>query len=300
MKSGMVIRQEEQGSMIIEHRASAVLYHYLISKGISGEFVLPVNICPVVPVVFNAANIRIKYCDINGSDYCIDYQQVIELVNKEPLKYSGVLFNHTYGFEKSPTGFFDQLKNLNSNILIIDDKCLCTPDLLTDSLADLTLFSTGYAKYVDLNIGGIGILKSREKLMSFNKIVLADKTILRENSFRPEEYKYFQLIGEEHPRMKSHKQIVNNIYSEYLQNVERLGDSWNNWRFNILIQEDSGMLLKEIFKAGFFASKHYKPICSGFFPNAQKLFNQIINLFNDRYISIEKAEELAKFLYRKI
>jgi hypothetical protein len=296
----MVIRQEEQKSMIIEHRASAVLYHYLISNGIKGEFILPVNICPIVPMVFDSANIRLEYCDINMLDYCIDYQQVIELIRKEPLKYSGVLFNHTYGFEKSPSDFFDRVKKINRNILIIDDKCLCRPDIMADRLADLTLFSTGYAKYADLNIGGIGILKSSEKLKSFDEVVLADKTILREYLFKPEEDKYFQMIGEECNKMNSHKNIVNNIYSDYLQNVERLGDYWNNWRFNILIQEDSEVLLKDIFNAGFFASKHYKPICSGSFPNAQKLFNRVINLFNDKYISVEKAEGLAKFLNNKL
>jgi dTDP-4-amino-4,6-dideoxygalactose transaminase len=300
MRFGLVILQEELDLMIIEHRASSILYHFLISKVAKGVFVLPVNICPIVPLVFESANIQIEYCDINLKDYCIDYKSVIELIEKNPLKYSGVLFNHSYGFGNSPTTFFNQLKKVNSNILIIDDKCLCVPDFLTDSLADLTLFSTGHSKYVDLNIGGIGILKTSESLKLFTEIKLKNNVILKQGIFKPKENEYFRIIQEEQEKTAYHKKAINDIYYYYLKNAEQLGTSWNNWRFNILVPKNSDLMLKDIFNAGFFASKHYKPMNFGLCPNAEKLYYRIVNLFNDKNMSIEKAEELAKFLNKLV
>ena len=57
--------------------------------------------------------------------------------------------------------FFAELKRLQPSFLIIDDKCLCRPDydgLRLAPFSDVTLFSTGYSKYVDLGFGGFAFL----------------------------------------------------------------------------------------------------------------------------------------------
>jgi hypothetical protein len=48
------------------------------------------------------------------------------------------------------------VKSLDQNLCIIDDCCLCIPELV-DSLpenVDLCLYSTGYAKFIELSYGG--------------------------------------------------------------------------------------------------------------------------------------------------
>ena len=48
------------------------------------------------------------------------------------------------------------MKSLDPNLCIIDDCCLCIPEL-ADSLpenVDLCLYSTGYAKFIELSYGG--------------------------------------------------------------------------------------------------------------------------------------------------
>ena len=76
-------------------------------------------------------------------------------------KYGGLLYAHTYGEASTPKDVFDELKQLDEALLLVDDRCLCVPQLepdLTNS-ADLQLYSTGYAKIVDLGFGGYAFLK---------------------------------------------------------------------------------------------------------------------------------------------
>lgn len=55
--------------------------------------------------------------------------------------------------------FYTELKAINPELCIIDDRCLCKPELedVVPEKVDLVLFSTGYAKYVELSYGGFGI-----------------------------------------------------------------------------------------------------------------------------------------------
>ena len=75
--------------------------------------------------------------------------------------YGGVLYAHTYGEPSTPNKFFQDVKSHHPELLLIDDRCLCTPDLEPDpdAAADVTLYSTGYAKIVELNFGGYAFLK---------------------------------------------------------------------------------------------------------------------------------------------
>ena len=74
----------------------------------------------------------------------------------EAGKYSGLVFVHAYGKKYDNKEFYRDVKRLDSNFCIIDDCCLCIPEL-ADSLpenVDLCLYSTGYAKFIELSYGG--------------------------------------------------------------------------------------------------------------------------------------------------
>lgn len=48
----------------VEKRASTVLYKFLISNCRGYSFILPANVCPVVPLTFIKANIDFVFVDI--------------------------------------------------------------------------------------------------------------------------------------------------------------------------------------------------------------------------------------------
>jgi hypothetical protein len=284
--------------MIIEHRASAVLYRFLKSKKAINKFILPINICPVVAETFMAAGVTIEYVDINNFDYCIDYQSVLNKLNVGLHLYSGILYNHTYGYENSPIDFFKKLKDLNPEFIIIDDKCLCQPTFIGTKFSDLTLYSTGYGKYVDFGIGGVGCVENEEKIMKFDKIILGNNILLEGGSFKCGN-DFTTKIMELSKKSSLHKSIINEIYSYHFQDIDKLSSPWNNWRYNILLPQNSELLLKEIFQSGYFASKHYKPLNNNY-PNSTLLYNHVINLFNDKYITPKKAEKLSLFIKTKL
>ena len=63
---------------------------------------------------------------------------------------------HAYGKKYDNKEFYRAVKSLDPNLCIIDDCCLCIPEL-ADSLpenVDLCLYSTGYAKFIELSYGG--------------------------------------------------------------------------------------------------------------------------------------------------
>jgi hypothetical protein len=146
--------------ILFENRASTILFNTLSSLDIKGKFLLPLNICPIVPITFLKANIPFELIDIELENLCIDRNKVLEKIKNENI--SGVLFAHTFGIELDMEDFFQEIKSLNSNIFIIDDKCLNIPTFdmdMKNTSADLVLFSTGYVKFVDLGWGGYGFLK---------------------------------------------------------------------------------------------------------------------------------------------
>lgn len=76
-------------------------------------------------------------------------------------KYSGLVFVHAYGRLFDNTFFYKEIKQANPRFCIIDDRCLCIPDLSgkNPDNTDIVLYSTGYAKYVELSFGGYGVTK---------------------------------------------------------------------------------------------------------------------------------------------
>ena len=96
--------------------------------------------------------------------------------------------------------------------------------------------------------------------------------------------------------MDEHKVRINGIYHDILPSQTSLGPEFNDWRFNILVDDKIG-ILDAIFEAGGFASGHYRPATFLFgddsTPIAAGLFRRVVNLFNDSHIEDKLAERIA-------
>ena len=155
--------------ILFETRASVILYNVLFSLKKFGflkkdsVFLIPLNVCPIVPAVFLKAGVKFDFVDISLETLCIDETLLIRRAI-EDKNIKGILFVKTYGTEYEPLEAFKIIKNKNKNIFLIDDCCLKAPDFdydINKSLSDLVLFSTGYSKYVDIGWGGFGFLKDK-------------------------------------------------------------------------------------------------------------------------------------------
>jgi len=301
---------------IFANRACGILYRFV--KQYPGRYLLPANVCPVVPLTLKLAGADLEFVDIDSETLCIDEQRCSELVKLG--KTQGVVFVHTYGTSYNPQTFFKKLKKHASDIRIVDDKCLCIPDFtLPNTVADLTLFSTGYAKYVDLGGGGFGFLQKgfdlstdqlmyegtdiepfyKEAFAKSEKISDLPKGWLDARVSEGEKAGYRQKVEESVEMMKIHKKAINDIYSKMKGDFETLSDDFNQWRYNILVK-DKTSVKERLFAAGLFASSHYQPssvlFVDALFPHAQSLYDRVVNLFNDKYFSQAQAKEVVKLM----
>lgn len=140
------------------NRASAVLYDFLKSKSFKGPFLIPANVCPVVPLTMMKAGVGFEFVDIDER-HTMSESIAFKMMSKS--EYEGLLFVHSYGKLFDNEVFYQKLKALNPNFCIIDDRCLCRPELdgSLPANVDMELYSTGYAKYIELSYGGYGITK---------------------------------------------------------------------------------------------------------------------------------------------
>ncbi len=309
--------------MIIANRASTILYRFL-RLNTRGCFILPVNVCPVVPLTFLKAGVKFEFFDISPTDYCLDTEAVLEAVKTNPGFYSGVLFVNTYGALVDNQAFFSELKSEDVNISVIADRCLCYPDFgPLGSDIDLEIYSTGKKKAVDLGVGGYAKIASHIQLDSVTEVYEPEAEAMIEikikeavehrsliqptegnwldtgiPAFSWEEYK--SSIKQSLQIHLDHRKNINNIYNEYLPADAALDDNYQNWRFNILTDKKE-TILKTLFDNGLFASSHYLPTSVIFgapktFPNATNLFNSVINLFNDHNISESQAKQVCDLI----
>lgn len=253
-------------------RASAILRDLL--QGDDRPFLIPANVCSIVPETFREAGRAFELVDIEAETLEID---TVACLDRLPA--GGLLFVRPYGRERDVDPFFRALKEAQPDLLLIDDKCLCRPDcegLGISPWADATLFSTGYAKHVDLGYGGFAHLKQGGEIP------------WDEHRRRTEE----ELL-----RADEHKARLNSIYSALPPEI-RLPPEFQAWRFHIRVPEPD-RLVESLFAAGLFASRHYPPLQEGF-PVAERLHGEIVNLFNDRYFDEERAERAVSVVLRHL
>lgn len=281
-------------SLVLEQRAARILDRLSRSLADERPFLLPANICPVVPETLAAAGRGLRFVDIAQDEWCMNRERCLDLLARDPEGFAGIVFVRAYGVEGDEAPFFHAVRDAAPQTLVIDDKCLCRPDCDARSLsagADVTLFSTGYAKHVDLGAGGFAYLTTERSFTALPPVA--------ENVWA--EYRTRTLTALE--RADAHKAVLNEAYSAGLPAEIQLPDRLQRWRFNILVPRSEN-LIASLSGAGLFASRHYQPVTGRFsderFPMSEWLHNRIVNLFNDRFYTPDQARRTIEIVHRHL
>lgn len=316
---------------LYKNRASAIIYEYLISFPRRHPVLVPANVCPIVLATLYKARAKIIVVDLSAHNYLMDLAQARRTLSALGGASASLLFVRTYGFLDNQNDNFFSLKNEFCNLSIIDDRCLCPPEFdesKLSSAADLTLFSTGYSKFVELGMGGAGF--SRRDIVSQNGDAhfsqLAHKELVNQfslclsgqDSFCYQDSDWLDLkepkgsfsnYKKEVLALKvesfNYKNNINNIYSDKLSactGVSLFDDNYQYWRFNILV-DNKKKLLQKVFDEGLFASSHYASVSPAFLkaktPVADMLHNHVVNLFNDFRMTEESAVRISDIIIQE-
>ena len=315
---------------VIEARASTILFKFLVTNKRyfgNGKFLLPANVCPIVPVTFLKAKVSFEFFDIDPQSQSMDQDAVYSRIQSDSDSISGLIYVHSYGFKQNIRSLFETIGKKWPEKYLIDDQCTCIPDTSGISVLEhssLTLFSTGYAKFVEFGKGGFGFLGQRalynEYREQFNnlahcQLVEQMKTALSKDlpfvyQDSPwlmydndiSERTYIESINKKIPNVVINKERINSIFMENLPNEIQMGAKFS-WRFNLQVN-NKDHLLNKIFESGLFASSHYKPLSSVFgggeAPVAAHFHNRMLNLFNDHRFTEEMAFKVCKIINRNI
>ncbi len=307
-------------------RASAILYSLLANQKHKNAWLLPANICPIVPITFLKAHVPFKFVDISAQTLHLDLDQAESLIRTR--RFGGLFYAHTYGDASTPNDFFASIKTHAPEMLIIDDRCLCVPNLEPDlsNQADLQLYSTGYAKVVELNFGGYAfahddllyqavhaafnpqhlelIEKSYKEAISLRtKFIYQDSDWLETETPVPPWGEYLQQMERNLPESLNRRALLNQVYTRLLPAEIQLPPQFQTWRFNIRVKNKQHVM-NAIFSAGLFASSHYASLAGIMdevtVPHAEVLAKCIINLFNDRHFTLDQAEQVCNIILENL
>jgi len=306
-------------------RASTILYHFLKSRPVERSWLLPANICPIVPITFFKAGIPFRFVDISETSFHMDLAQVEKLIGTH--EFGGMLYAHTYGDAYTPYEMFDRAKAVDEGFLVVDDRCLCIPRLEPEptSKADVTLYSTGRAKVVDLNYGGYAFIQEgdyQSVQLPYNPHALEEiEKSYKEcvNAGTRFQYQDGNWLATEGPlsnwegyrrqveqTMKAsldHRAMINAIYFRCLPEEMQLPAAYQTWRFNIRVRNQQ-KVLDAIFASELFASSHYPSLTGimgeGEAPQAEKLASAVVNLFNDHNFDPSMAEKVCNVILENL
>lgn len=307
-------------------RASALLYSILIADKEKRPWLLPANICPIVPITFLKARVPFQFVDISARTLHMDLDQAEALIKERT--FGGLLYAHTYGEASIPNPFFETVKKISPELVIVDDRCLCIPDLEADpaNQADIQLYSTGYAKIVELNFGGYAFARDdidyqpahvafhpqyHEELEASYKRAIAQrvKIVYHDSDWLDTEAPvlpwdtYRQQIETNLAQSLKQRAALNQIYAKMLPKEIQLPGEFQTWRFNIRVKNKQH-ILDRIFSAGLFASSHYASLADIMgdqkAPCAENLAESVINLFNDHHFTSDQAEQVCKIILENL
>ncbi len=328
---------------VYETRASTILFRLAAAMpDPAGRFLLPANVCPVVPLALIAAGRRFEFIDLDAESLHMSEALLRHrLTDPDQPPVAVVVYVRTYGAEVDASTLFGALKASERDLLILDDRCLCRPlpDIaeLDAQGADAVLFSTGYAKQVDLGFGGFAHLDDRvpydEKHRRFDDNDLQQITALykshiqsRTPIYRDDEAgddrstlsqllwldtarpamtwdEYRSLVLVKRDAAEDQRERINAVYRGLICKTVQLPESYQHWRFQIRVL-DPAALLEKIFAAGLFASDHFYPSAELFgdhpCPVSKQLQTEIINLFNDFRINESNACKIGQMVARHL
>lgn len=273
---------------VTSYRANKILFNFLKSNHLTGTVILPANICPDVVETLRYAGNPLHFVDIDVHTLCLDWQQVQSVVQDA----AAVLAVHTYGMEDDFNEQFETLRAINPKIAIIDDRCLCMPELdEPNSIGDLVIYSMCSKKQVDLGAGGIGYVAD---CWNYEEILVPENDVLTNETWTLDK----KTLPAKMDAVIKHKEKLNAIYRKNLPAAIQLPAPYQHWRFNIIVPNKEE-ILKALFEAGLFASGHYNPQSDGC-NVAINLYTHVINLFNDFYYTEEQAIKTCEIIQKLI
>jgi hypothetical protein len=313
---------------VLGARASSILYDLLLTRGDGRPFLLPANVCPIVPLTFFKAKAPFEFVDISAKTLHLDLDAVLSQLRSRHGRYGGILYVHTYGDPFTPSQEFAEIKETDPDLLLIDDRCLCVPDLTPDAsnAADAVLYSTGYAKLVDHGFGGYAFLQGnivcrhhalpyepqdlvaleasyKQAIQSRQDYSYTDSCWLQTDAELPAWPEFADRVRDASKISLEQRRRINTVYDTLIPAEFRLPASYQLWRYNIRVKDGAAML-RVIFEAGLFASAHYASLAGLFGPgtgrHASELAGQVVNLFNDRHFTPDMAEKTAKTVFRSL
>ena len=283
---------------VFARRASAILY-YLARRqpGSGGVYLIPANVCPVVPLALLKAGRRFEFIDIDPETLCMDEALLrarADALHLPPV--AGLVYVRTYGFEADKTTLFQEVKTALPAACLIDDRCAARPepdsDNADDQGADVLLYSTGYSKYVDLDFGGFAHIRQGVAYSEHEQAFAPDdldgitryykhhineaEPLYREAppdathpiwhydrwlDTRPPDRTWREYRGSilnERNKSDARKTAYNAIYHAIIPASAQLPTGFQSWRFNIR-EKQKKALLSRIRQAGYIASDHYFP-----------------------------------------
>ena len=263
--------------LLTANRATKLLYNFLKVNNISGNVLLPANICPDVVKTLHYAGMTTTFIDLQVETLCINQEAVLTAAKDASM----LLFVHTYGIEHDFYAFFEQVREQNPNIIIVDDKCLCLPDLeVKDIAADLVLYSTGEKKMVNLGGGAIGYLADK---WEYDEVEVEESDLLSNELWLLDPKQLYMKMD----AIIAHKEKLNTIYRAMLPEAIQLPDAYQHWRFNILVPNKQQIL--DALAAEDIPAESVYPALDGACVVANNLHALAINLFNDKRQTQEQA-----------
>jgi hypothetical protein len=268
--------------------------------------------------------VRFEFVDIAPDSLAMDLDQVWDKLRRKDADWGGVLYGHTYGDPATPADFFKAVKDSWPHLLLIDDRCLCVPDLEPPaaSAADVVLYSSGYAKIVDIGFGGYAFARDdvahRHIPLPFDRTDLLtleagykssiaesrpfhyrDTNWLETDSQLPAWEDYAKQLSAAIPASVARRRQINAVYNSVIPGELRLPERFQLWRYNVR-HPQAERLLHDISSAGLFASRHYASLVgifgSGIGVNSAALAGSILNLFNDLHYTLDMAERTARIV----
>jgi hypothetical protein len=313
--------------IVYARRASALLFNLLRHRRDPRPFLLPANVCPIVPVTLLKAGQPFQLLDIDPADLGLDRVACRRHLEEDPEGYAGVLYVRPFGAVENLSPFLRSLRGIRPDLFIVDDRCLCPPDLDGTEIepdADATLYSTGRAKPVDIGWGGFAHLRRgvgySEAALGFELDALeaveaAYKAAVTErrpfegdggdwlDTRQPEVVweDYRQAALQQRRLVADQRERLNRIYARGLPDSIQLPERFHGWRFQVRMPHPQE-LLEHLKAEGLFASRHYASLGRGIFADgafihAEALAEEIVNLFNDhRYTQTQAVRTVEVIL----
>lgn len=270
--------------LLTANRANKILYNFLKVNNISGNVLLPANICSDVVKTLQYAGLTTTFVDLQVDNLCINQEALLAMAKEASM----LLFVHTYGIEHDFYAFFEQVREQNPDIIIVDDKCLCLPDLdVKDSAADLVLYSTGENKMINLGGGAIGYLADQ---WEYDEVRVEESELLSNELWLLDPKQLYMKMD----AIIAHKEKLNTIYRAMLPEAIQLPDAYQHWRFNILVPNQE-QVLAALAAEGIPADCAY-PSQDEACVVASNLHTLSVNLYNDKHLTPDQATRACEII----